>query len=104
MLPILDSGFPMNSHILPMSPLIVEDRMKHHWIIRRRWVETPDAARRWDQVYQCLLRWEPETVLRPSLEPPSTVRSPQEVSHENCNLSARVHPTPSSDPDHRAAT
>jgi hypothetical protein len=74
--------------------------MKHHWMIHRRLVETPDAARRWDGVYQCLLRWEQEIRLRPSPEAPSEFRSIQEVINENGNLCASVHPTASPDADH----
>lgn len=31
--------------------------MKRQWRVSRQAIEQPDALRRWDQAYQCLLRW-----------------------------------------------
>jgi hypothetical protein len=31
--------------------------MKRQWQVRRGAVRRPDAQRRWDRAYQCVLRW-----------------------------------------------
>ncbi len=69
--------------------------MKHRqWKITRQFLERPDAQRRWDQAYQCLMSWTPGPT-------PSTIaeeaQATQEESDENSRLRPRLHPA--SDPD-----
>ncbi len=74
--------------------------MKHQWRLRRELVETPDALRRWDRAYQCLLRWGSSTP--PELTSAATERfpNPQEGSNASCGLCESVDPAPSSGANH----
>jgi hypothetical protein len=43
--------------MLPLGSLSTEEHMKRQWQVRRGAVRRPDAQRRWDRAYQCVLRW-----------------------------------------------
>jgi hypothetical protein len=58
--------------------------MKRHWQIRRQFQPTADGARRWDQVYQCLLHW--TTPTEPSARPAPSLTGQAEVTHEHRDL------------------
>lgn len=71
--------------------------MNRQWKTKRHLVQRPDAQRRWDQAYQCLMNW----TLCPT---PSTLtehaQAPQEESDEKSRVRARIHPatgTPAND-------
>ncbi len=65
---------------------------QRQWKTTRHLVERPDAQRRWDQAYQCLMSWTagptPATVIE---------KAQQEESDENSRLRSRLDPA--SDPD-----
>jgi hypothetical protein len=67
------------------------------WKTTRQLVERPDAQRRWDQAYQCLMRW----TLGPT---PSIVaevaQAPQEESDANSHLCSCLHPASGTDANH----
>lgn len=47
--------------ILQARPLVMEEKMKRHWRVRRETTERPDARLRWDRAYQSILQWSLET-------------------------------------------
>ena len=72
--------------------------MKHRqWKTTRQFLERPDAQRRFDQAYQCLMSW----TLGPT---PSTVaegaQATQEEPDENSCLRSRLHPASDTDANH----
>jgi hypothetical protein len=72
--------------------------MKHRqWKTTRQFLERPDAQRRFDQAYQCLMSW----TLGPT---PSTVaegaQATQEEPDENSRLRSRLHPASDTDANH----
>jgi hypothetical protein len=70
--------------------------MKHRqWKTTRQFLEHPDAGRRWDQAYQCLMSWTQGPAPSPVAE-----RAPQEESDENRRVRSRLHPTPNPDANH----
>ena len=72
--------------------------MKHRqWKIKRQLVERPDAQRRIDQAYQCLMSWTPGP--KPSSEA-QVAQAPQEESDENSRLRPSLHPASGTDANH----
>jgi hypothetical protein len=67
---------------------------QRQWKTTRQLVARPDAQRRIDQAYQCLMSW--TSGLKPSSEA-QRVQAPQEESDENSCLRPSFHPA--SDPD-----
>jgi hypothetical protein len=67
---------------------------QRQWKITRRLLACPDAQRRWDQAYQCLMSL---TLGPPAPSEAQVAQTPQEESDENRRLRPRFHPT--SDPD-----
>ena len=67
---------------------------QRQWKTTRQFVARPDAQRRWDQAYQCLLSWTPGP--KPSSEA-QVAQVIQEKSDEDSRLRPRFHPA--SDPD-----
>jgi hypothetical protein len=70
---------------------------QRQWKITRQFVERPDAGRRWDQAYQCLMSWTSSPTPTPTTE---LAQAPQEESDENCRVRSRLHPTPEPDANH----
>ena len=66
--------------------------MKRAWKKRRCLVQQQDAAHRWDQVYQLLLRWNSST----ELEEFALIPEQKELKDENSNICACVNPETSS--------
>ena len=64
--------------------------MKRQWQVRRQFLESADAARRWDQAYQNLLQWSQlsEPIVPPLQNPSSHPES--ETSHEHGHLCPRI--------------
>jgi hypothetical protein len=67
--------------------------MKTGWKIQRELVQRIEGQRRWDQAYQCLLRWEKEMKSNP-------FPNPQEASHASSPLCSGIDPTTSSNPEY----
>ncbi len=67
--------------------------MKQEWTIHRQTVQQIDGQRRWDQAYQCLLKW-----ARAIQQGPVTLR--QEANDESSNLCPSFDQSPDADPDH----
>ena len=67
-----------------------------HWQIARSTLPRLDGARRWDLVYQFLLRWAMEAEADNS---PAPCPQLQEESHGNCPVCARFDQSPTADPD-----
>jgi hypothetical protein len=72
--------------------------MKRHWQVRRPFQPTADGARRWDQVYQYLLRWTPPP--EPSAAPSPSHAPQTEVTHEHRDLWPGVDRTADAGPNH----
>jgi hypothetical protein len=72
--------------------------MKRHWQIRRQFQPTADGARRWDQVYQCLLHW--TTPTEPSAVPAPSLTRQAEVTHEHRDLCPGVDRAADPDSNH----
>lgn len=70
---------------------------QRQWKTTRYLVEQPDAQRRWDQAYQCLMSWTPGPT--PS-SVAKVVQAQQEESDENSRLRARLDPAPDPDANH----
>ena len=68
--------------------------MKRQWTIRRQLVESPDAARRWDRAYQCLLRWELTSDQDGPRESERFSPYRQEDEHAQRGLRAGIHQAP----------
>jgi hypothetical protein len=66
---------------------------QRQWKINRQFVERPDAQRRFDQAYQCLMSWTPGPTSSPKTE---VAQTPQEESDENSRVRPSLHPA--SDP------
>lgn len=78
--------------------------MHRSWKVRRREVESPDALRRWDRAYQCLLQWEKAPQESPSSPEASPRSAPadlptQEAGHESRPLCPRLDPSTGSGAD-----
>jgi hypothetical protein len=72
--------------------------MKHRqWKTTRQLVERPDAQRRWDQAYQCLMSW--TLGLTPSTLS-EIAQAPQGEPDENSCLRPRLHPASEPDANH----
>jgi hypothetical protein len=56
--------------------------MEQDWMIHRQIVEQAEAQRRWDLVYQCLLKWSKEK---------SIDSKPEEADHESGDLCTGVN-------------
>ena len=67
--------------------------MKRKWVVQRELTERTEGQRRWDQVYQCLLRWEKEMKTK-------AIPQLQEASHASSDLCSSVHTTTGSNPEH----
>ena len=70
---------------------------QRQWKTIRLLVAHPDAQRRIDQAYQCLMSW--TSGPKPSSEA-QRIQVPQEESDENSCLRACIHPAPSTDANH----
>ncbi len=68
---------------------------KRKFSMRRHMMQTADAQRRWDQAYQCLVRWSAAT-LREAI--PAGIR--QEKRHESRDVCARLYAAASPNADH----
>jgi hypothetical protein len=75
--------------------------MKRQWRIRRHFRVAADGAQRWDQAYQHLLEWAPQSSPRNGVSllapPPAPV---QEEDHEHGNLCSRVDRAAEPSPNH----
>ena len=67
---------------------------QRQWKTKRQLVARPDAQRRWDQAYQCLMSL---TLGSPAPSEAQVAQTQQEESDENSRLRPSVHPA--SDPD-----
>jgi hypothetical protein len=73
--------------------------MKHNWQVSRQFQSRPNAAERWDQAYQCLLRW----TITPSATPQANdvCSAPeQEANHAHSRLRTCFDPTTSPESKH----
>jgi hypothetical protein len=70
---------------------------QRQWKIKRQLVARPDAQRRWDQAYQCLMSW--TLGPKPSAEA-QVVQTQPEESAENSRLRPRLHSAPDTDANH----
>jgi hypothetical protein len=70
---------------------------QRQWKTTRQLVERPDAQRRFDQVYQCLMSWTQEP--RPSTVA-EIAQAKQEESDENRRLRSSLYPTSGPDANH----
>jgi hypothetical protein len=73
--------------------------MNRQWIIRRQVVEVVDGQRRWDQAYQCLLRWGSQARPEQPVEVVTGFQPKQEVSDENRGIRTSVDSTSGTGPD-----
>ncbi len=64
--------------------------MKQDWTIHRQTVQQIDGQRRWDLVYQCLLRWSEEKIIHSNI---------QEAEHASSDLCTSIDTAPSTNPD-----
>ena len=72
--------------------------MKHRqWKSTRQFLERPDAQRRWDQAYQCLMSWTQGPTPSPVAEGAQVT---QEESDEHSRLRSRLDPAPDADANH----
>jgi hypothetical protein len=73
--------------------------MKRKWQVRRQFHACPKAAERWDQAYQCLLRW---STISLELSAANDVcsASEQEANHAHRSLCPRLDATSSSESKH----
>jgi hypothetical protein len=67
---------------------------QRQWKTKRQLVERPDAQRRWDQAYRCLMQWSQGQLSSTTVK---FVQATQEESDENSRVRSRLHPA--SDPD-----
>ncbi len=70
---------------------------QRQWKITRQLVERPDAQRRFDQAYQCLMNWLPAPT-SPTVA--QVAQAPQEESNENRRLCPSLHPASGTDANH----
>ena len=70
---------------------------QRQWKTTRQLVERPDAQRRWDQAYQCLISWTPGLTPSTGIE---KAQAKQEESDENSRLRSSFHPASGTDADH----
>ena len=68
--------------------------MKQDWMIHRQTVQQIDGQRRWDLVYQSLLRSSDEKIIQLNI---------QEAENESRNLRSSIDATAGSNSDDRAA-
>jgi hypothetical protein len=68
---------------------------KRKFSIQRHAVETADAQRRWDQAYQCLVRWSAVALRESPLRP---IR--QESSDESSDVCACLYAAAGTNADH----
>ena len=68
--------------------------MKQEWMVHRQIIPQADGQRRWDLIYQNLLRWA-QTASQTGLP----TQTSQEANHESSDLHPSIHPTSGSDPD-----
>lgn len=74
--------------------------MKRSWAIRRRLIEVPDAAQRWDRAFQHLLRWAQAADLDQGRLALPHVDDRQEVRDEDRGVCAGIDTASSSDAIH----
>lgn len=67
--------------------------MKREWMMRRELVPRIEGQRCWDQIYQCLLRWEKEMIS-------NSFPKSQEASHESSDLCSSINTTTGTDPEY----
>ncbi len=70
---------------------------QRQWKTTRQLVERPDAQRRWDQAYQCLLSWTPGPTRSTVTE---KAQAQQEESDENRRLRSSLYPASGTDANH----
>lgn len=70
---------------------------QRQWKTTRQLVERPDAQRRWDQAYQCLMHWSQGPLSSTTVK---FVQAQQEESDENSRLRSRIHPASGTDANH----
>jgi hypothetical protein len=70
---------------------------QRQWKTKRQLVERPDAQRRWDQAYQCLMHWSRDPLSSTTVK---SVQVTQEELNEDSRLRPRLHPTSDPDADH----
>jgi hypothetical protein len=70
--------------------------MKREWQVHRTVAEYPNGQRRWDYVYQFLLRW----MMEQTVEPPSTELPSQENDHEDSPLCSSINQSPDAKSKH----
>jgi hypothetical protein len=73
---------------------------QRQWKTKRQLVERPDAQCRWDQAYQCLLRW---TSCPAQLRPTESTEMREEKSDESDRLRTCINPAADANADYRAA-
>ena len=72
---------------------------KRNWTIRRDWVASLEAQRRWDQAYQWLVHWSLTAGSgQRDGEPAGTSR--QEENDEDCDVCTGLNPTTSPKPNY----
>jgi hypothetical protein len=73
--------------------------MKHNWQVGRQFQARPDAVERWEQAYQCLLRW---TITQPEITraKDSCSAPEQEANHAHSRVRTRFDPTTSPESKH----
>lgn len=67
--------------------------MKQDWMIHRQTVQQVDGQRRWDLIYQSLLRWSDEKIIHLNI---------QEAENESSNLHTSIDTTSDLNSDDRA--
>jgi hypothetical protein len=70
---------------------------QRQWKTTRQLVECPDAQRRWDQAYQCLMYWSQVPLSSTTVK---FVQAQQEESDENSCLRPSLHPTSGTNANH----
>ena len=70
---------------------------QRQWKTTRHLVERPDAQRRFDQAYQCLMNWLPAPT---SPIVAQVAQAPQEESDEKSRLHPSLHSTSGTDANH----
>jgi hypothetical protein len=70
---------------------------QRQWKTTRQFVERPDAQRRFDQAYQCLMSWTPAPTPSPVTQ---VAQATQEESDENSRLRASLYPASGTNANH----
>ncbi len=70
---------------------------QRQWKTTRQLVERPDAQRRFDQAYQCLLSWIPAPTSPTVIQ---VAHAKQEEPDENSRICPCLHPAPDTTANH----